>query len=55
METSPLLAPSIPQTPALQQERVTEEPTQEPISQPSAPAEDRFSENESLFDKYHHC
>ena len=39
-ETSPLLAPSIPQTPALQQDRVTEESTPEPVSQPSAPTED---------------
>ena len=47
METSPLLAPSIPQTPALQQDRVTEESTLEPILQQSAPAEDRSMDNET--------
>ena len=46
METSPLLAPSIPQTPALQQDRVTEESTPEPISKPPVPAEDRSMDNE---------
>ena len=46
-ESSPLLAPSIPQTPTLQQDRVTEESTSKPISQPSAPAEDRSSDNET--------
>ena len=45
-ETSPLLAPSIPQTPALQQDRVTEESTPEPISKPPVPAEDRSMDNE---------
>ena len=46
-ESSLLLAPSIPQTLALQQDRVTEESTSEPVSQPSAPAEDRSSDNET--------
>ena len=46
-ESSPLLAPSIPQTLALQQDRVTEEPTSESVSQPAAPAEDRSSDNET--------
>ena len=41
MKPSPLLAPSIPQTLALQQDRVTEESTSEPVPQPSAPTEDR--------------
>ena len=46
-EPSPLLAPSIPQTPAPQQDRVAEESTSEPVSQPSAPTEDRSSDNET--------
>ena len=46
-ETSPLLAPSTPQTPAPQQDRVAEESTSEPVSQPSMPTEDRFSDNET--------
>ena len=41
MEPSPLLTPSIPRTLALQQDRVAEESTLEPVSQPSAPTEDR--------------
>ena len=47
MEPSPLLAPSIPQTPALQQDRVTEESTSETVSEPFAPAEDRSLDNET--------
>ena len=46
-EPSPLLAPSTPQTPALQQDRVTEESTSEPVPQPSMPPEDRSSDNET--------
>ena len=47
VESSPLLAPSIPQTPALQQDRVTEESASEPVSQPSVPTEDRSSDNKT--------
>ena len=47
MEPSPLLAPSIPQTPAFQQDRVTEESTSETVSEPFAPAEDRSSDNKT--------
>ena len=47
MEPSPLLAPSAPQTPALQQNSVTEEPTSKTVSQPPKPAEDRSSDNET--------
>ena len=47
MEPSPLLAPSIPQTPALQQDRVTEESTSKTVSQPPKPTEDRSSGNET--------
>ena len=47
MEPSPLLAPSIPQTPALQQDRVTEESTPEPVSESLMPTEDRSSDNEA--------
>ena len=47
MEPSPLLAPSIPQTSALQQDRVAEESISEPVSQPSTPTEDRPSDNET--------
>ena len=46
-EPSPLLASSIPQTPALHQDRVTEESTSETVSQPSVPTEDRSSDNET--------
>ena len=41
---SPLLAPLTPQTPALQQDSVTEEPTP---SKPAEPAEDRFLDSET--------
>ena len=41
MEPAPLLAPSTPQTPALQQDSVTEESTSKTVSQPPKPAEDR--------------
>ena len=44
-EPSPLLSPSIPQTPALQQDRVTEESTSETVSEPFVPAEDRSLDN----------
>ena len=47
MEPSPLLAPSIPQTPAVQQDRATEESTSKTVSQPSMPTEDRSSDNET--------
>ena len=46
-EPSLLLAPSTPHAPALQQDRVTEESTPEPISQPSAPTEDRSMDNKT--------
>ena len=46
-ESSPLLVPSIPQIPALQQDGVTEESTSEPVSQPSVPTEDRSLDNET--------
>ena len=51
MELSPLLAPSILQTPALQQDRVTEESTSETVSEPFRPTEDRSSENETPIQK----
>ena len=44
-EPSALLAPSIPQTLALQQDRVTEESTSKTVSQPPKPAEDRSLNN----------
>ena len=47
MEPSPLLAPSPPQTPALQQDRVTEESTSKTVFQPPKPTEDRSSDNET--------
>ena len=47
MEPSLLLAPSIPQTLALQQDRVTEESTSEIVSEPFTPTEDRSSDNET--------
>ena len=47
MESSPLLAPLTPQTPALQQDRVTEESTSKTVSQPPKPTEDRPSDNET--------
>ena len=46
-EPSPLLAPSTPQTPALQQDSVTEEPTSELVPQPPKPTEDRSSDSET--------
>ena len=45
---SPLLAPSTPQTLALQQDSVTEESTSKTVSQPPKPAEDRSSDSETL-------
>ena len=45
-EPSPLLAPLIPQTPALQQDSVTEESTSEPVPQPLKPTEDRSLDSE---------
>ena len=47
MEPSPLFAPSIPQTLALQQDRVTEESSSETVSEPFMPAEDRSSDNKT--------
>ena len=47
MEPSPLLAPSTPQTAALQQDSVTEEPTSELVPQPPKPTEDRSSDSET--------
>ena len=46
-EPSPLLAPSTPQTPALQQDSMTEEPTSEPVPQPPQPTQDRSSDSET--------
>ena len=46
-EPSPLLAPSIPHTLALQQDRVTEESTSKTVLQPSMPAEHRSLDNET--------
>ena len=46
-EPSLLLAPSIPQTLALQQDRVTEESTSKTVLQPPKPTEDRSSDNET--------
>ena len=46
-EPSPPLAPSIPHTPALQQDRVTEESTPETVSEPFMSAEDRSLDNET--------
>ena len=45
-EQSPLLAPSTPQTLALQQDSVTEGPISEPVPQPPKPTEDRSSDSE---------
>ena len=47
MEPSPLLAPLTPQTPALQQDSVTEEPTSELVPQPPKPTEDRSLDSET--------
>ena len=44
---SPLLAPSTPQTPALQQDSVIEESTSKTVSQPPKPAEGRSSDSET--------
>ena len=46
-EPSPLLAPSTPQTPALQQDRVTEDSALETVSEPFMPAEDMSSDNKT--------
>ena len=46
-EPSPLLAPSTPQTLALQQDSLTEGPISEPVPQPPKPTEDRSSDNET--------
>ena len=48
-EPSLLLAPSTPQTPALQQDSVTEESTSNTVSKPLKPAKDRSSDSESPF------
>ena len=47
MEPSPLLTPSTPQTQALQQDSVTEEPTSELVLQPPKPTEDRSLDSET--------
>ena len=47
MEPSPLLAPSTPQTLALQQDSVTEESISKTVSQPPKPAEDRSLDSET--------
>ena len=47
MEPSPLLAPSTPQIPVLQQDRATEEFEAETVTEPFTPAEDRSSDNET--------
>ena len=44
---SPLLAPLTPQTLALQQDSVTEEPISELVLQPPKPAQDRSSDSET--------
>ena len=44
---SPLLAPSTPQTPAFQQDSVTEEFTSKTVSQPPKPTEDRSLDSET--------
>ena len=46
MEPSPLLAPSTPQTPTLQQDRVMEEFAPETVSEIFMPTEGRSSDNE---------
>ena len=46
-EPSPLLAPPAPQTPALQQDHVTEEFDTETISEPLKPIADRSSDNDT--------
>ena len=46
MAPSPLLAPSTPQTPALQQDSVTEESTSKTVSQLPKPTEDRSLDSE---------
>ena len=46
-ESSPLLASSTPQTPALQQDSVTEESTSKAVSQPPKPTEDRSSDSKT--------
>ena len=46
-EPSPLLAPSTPHTPALQQDSVTKESTSKTVSQPPKPTEDRSSDSET--------
>ena len=53
LEPSPLLAPSTPQTLALQQDSVTEESTSKTVSQPPKPTEDRSSDSETPSNKYH--
>ena len=47
MEPSPLLAPSTPQTLALQQDSVTEESTPKTVSQPPKPTEDSSLDSET--------
>ena len=47
MEPSPLLAPSTPQTLALQQDTVTEELAPETVPETLTPTEDRPSDNET--------
>ena len=44
---SPLLAPSTPHSPALQQDSATEESTSKTVCQPSKPAEDRSLDSET--------
>ena len=46
-EPSPLLAPSTPQTPALQQDSVIEEVTSQTVSQPPKPTDDRSLDSET--------
>ena len=47
MESSPLLAPSILQIPALLQDSMTEEFTSTTVSQPPRPTEDRFLDSKT--------
>ena len=49
-----LYAPKTPQTLALQQDSVTEEPISELVLQPPKPAQDRSSDSETPSNKYHH-
>ena len=47
LSPSPLLAPLTPQTPALQEDSMTEEPISELVLQPPKPMQDRPSDSET--------